>query len=317
MSTRFTRTMKLSRKVLMSAVAVALALVCVVLTCFASVNPDEYNLVPYDASTWTPYCDNGVISTTTWNGDMISIYNSNAVANVGTQYISVCLQTAIPSGFLVPGQAYSISFTYPSDQEIRTFANRTQSYIDSNWNRVVVAVIGLAQILEDGSYQMLEGCSVQFDHSDSVQYTGKTNYINFTMPETSGKQVVFVVGYLRGGSSSQNNPTIYFGRYYGLFDFERKKEIEAFNRIWYGNAEGDYSNPYTTENYDVGDASDLDRVDDVFDRWEDGIDAVFRPIRVAGVFSNAIFSPSAIAWGATLVFLLLSLAFLFRLMGVT
>lgn len=288
----------------------------------AALDPSEYNLVANDVLTWSSFVDAGNLAVNAVpNTDLVTFYSTNVPENFpGGQHLALCLKTYIPNGNLIAGQSYSLSFYYPSDQELIALG-RTQSYIDSNWNRVVSCVVGLGTLEHDSSgdyFQMLETASVIITADNRAQYGGHTNYINFVMPDYSGKQLYFIVGMWRGGSASSNNPTMYFGRYYGLIDFQRKAELEEYNRIWYGNAEGDYTNPFTTENYDLGDASDTDELEDAFDDFEDGLDNLTAPFRIVGRLLNDIFGANApFAVIGTIVFLVLIFAVVFRLFGVT
>lgn len=288
----------------------------------AALDPSEYNLVPDDATTWTPYCDNGTVTlgrNSVVNNSIMIINNQGATVNAaGPQVVATCAASAIPSGSLVPGSSYSISFTVPSDSEIIAATGRTQAQIDAQWSRVVACFVGLGYIGNDGDLMLIENCSINYTHAQAAQYYGQVNYINFVCPDYSGKQLYFVVGFLRGGSSSTANTYIYIGRHYGLVDFAKKQELEEYNRLWYGNSDGDYSNPFTTENYDLGDASDTDELESAFEDFEDGLDNLTAPFRIVGRLLNDIFGANApFAIIGTIVFLVLIFAVVFRLFGVT
>ena len=265
--------MKLRRRVCFIFAVIFTALIPLAVSSFA-LSEQDYNLVPDDATTWSPYCDNGSVTlgrNSAVNDSIMIINNQGAVVNVaGPQVVATCAATAIPSGFLVAGQSYSFSFTVPSDTEIIAATGRTQAQLDSNWSRVTAAFVGLGYFGADGDLMLLEGASLYYTHQQAAQYYGQVNYFNFVCPDYSGKRLQFVVGFLRGGSASTANTYIYFGRHYGLIDFQRKQQLEEYNNYWYGNSNGDYSNPFPTESYDIGDAGDLTRIDNGINQWEQG-----------------------------------------------
>lgn len=297
--------------------------VLIPLAVFAYAADTSYNIVDEDIVTWDRFAAIG-----NSNSIQASALGANANwAQVGfthtapyfNQYAAIGYLYSIPSGFLVSGQSYTFSFFVPSDADIHAaYSSFTTALLDQRYDKLGGLVIGVGFRDSDGFVTPLSDSTVVVLTSENrQQYAGKVNYVSFVMPDSNQGQLCFYVGGSFVSSSSSESVYLIIGRRYTLIDNARKAEIEQYNRVWYGNAEGNYTNIYTTESYDVGSASDTDSIDSGLDQWEDGLGEFGTPLRVSGVFLNSLFSTGGIVTIGVIVLVILMFGVIFRIFGVT
>lgn len=310
------------KKVLYMGIATAILFVFLTVPAFA--NDSAFNLIDSDLLQWDTYIEFG-------HSDSITVSQLGANSNwaqIGfthsepyfSQYSVMGAKFDLPSDSLVAGKSYTLSFYVPSDSEIQSsYPAFTTALLDQRYDKLGGLMIGVGYQLADGSITALNENSYVTLKSDNRQsYAGKVNYITFVMPDSNQANICVYVGGAMVSASANESVYLVIGRRYTLVDNEKKDDIEQYNRIWYGNSAGDYTNPFTTENYDLGPASDTSELASAFDTFEDSLDNLSAPFRITGRLLNDIFGhDSPLAVIGVIVFLVLILAVVFRLFGVT
>lgn len=279
------------------------------------VDNNSYNLIEGNLTAWSKQADLGSLSVSSYGNGLTRFICKTEVSPVGSGSISMFLVASysVPSGFLVAGNSYSFSFYVPTNAEIKPGVSSFNYAADFGTS---VVRVGLGTF-EDGVFTPFNNVSVDLTKDTVSQYQGRVTSLSFVCPDYSGDIRAMIIFADSRNLSYSYNLNYYFGSGIMLIDNAMKAQVDQYNQIWYGGDPDSYTNPYTTESYDVGAAGDTDSIDSGLDQWEAGLGEFGTPLRVAGVFLNSLFSTGGIVTIGVIVLVILMFGVIFRVFGVT
>lgn len=279
-----------------------------------AVDNNSYNIVNGDLLQWHNLAVAGSIRSQNSGNGIVNYICTTEADPVGNGYISLFTLASydVPSGFLIAGNSYTFSFYVPSNAEI---SSPSFSYKNQFGGSVIRIGLGTwdGEVFSPFNNAYMD---ISADNVESLQ--GRSHALSFVCPDYNGLEIRAMISFLETRSGNYvYNRYYYFGRGVMLIDNAMKAQVDQYNQIWYGGDPASYTNPYTTESYDVGAAGDTDSIDSGLSQWEAGLGEFGTPLRVSGVFLNSLFSTGGIVTIGVIVLVILMFGVIFRLFGVT